>query len=53
VLSDAGLVKGAREGREILWKLELRGLTEARRLLDVISRQWDDTLDRLRAFVES
>ncbi len=53
VLADAGLVRGARDGRENVWKLEPRGLTEARRLLDVISRQWDDTLDRLRAFVES
>ena len=53
VLADAGLVKSARDGRENVWKLEPRGLTEARRLLDVISHQWDDTLDRLRAFVES
>jgi DNA-binding transcriptional ArsR family regulator len=53
VLADAGLVKGTRDGRENVWKLEPKGLTEACRLLDVISRQWDDTLDRLRAFVES
>jgi len=53
VLADAGLVKSARDGRENVWKLQPRGLTEARRLLEVISRQWDDTLDRLRAFVES
>ncbi len=53
VLANAGLVKSARDGRENVWKLQPRGLTEARRLLDIISRQWDDTLERLRAFVES
>lgn len=52
VLADAGLVTGARDGRETVWTLEPRGLAEARRLLDVISREWDDTLERLRAFVE-
>jgi DNA-binding transcriptional ArsR family regulator len=53
VLEGAGLVKGTRDGRENVWKLEPRRLSEARRLLDVISHEWDDTLDRLRAFVES
>jgi DNA-binding transcriptional ArsR family regulator len=53
VLADAGLVKGSRDGRESVWALEPKGLSEARRLLDVISREWDDTLERLRAFVEA
>jgi DNA-binding transcriptional ArsR family regulator len=53
VLADAGLVTGTRDGRESVWKLEPGGLTEARRLLDIISHEWDDTLERLRAFVES
>jgi len=53
VLAGAGLVMGARDGRENVWKLEPRGLAEARRLLDVISREWDGTLERLRAFVET
>lgn len=53
VLEDAGLVKSTRDGREHVWELEPGGLQEARRLLDVISREWDDTLERLRAFVES
>ena len=52
VLAGAGLVTGAREGRENVWTLERRGLTEARRLLDVISREWEGTLERLRAYVE-
>ena len=53
VLADAGLVKGTREGREIVWQLEPRALSEARQLLEVISREWDGTLDRLRTFVEA
>ena len=52
VLSDAGLVRGARDGRENVWKLQPKGLVEARRMLDVISSEWDDALNRLRAFVE-
>jgi DNA-binding transcriptional ArsR family regulator len=52
VLAAAGLVQGARAGREKRWTLEPGGLAEARGFLDVISREWDDTLERLRAFVE-
>ena len=52
VLADAGLVHGARDGRENLWTLEPRRLEQARRHLDLISKQWDDALDRLKAFVE-
>jgi DNA-binding transcriptional ArsR family regulator len=53
VLADAGLVKNARDGRENVWQLRPRRLSEARRLLDLISKEWDDTIDRLRSFVES
>ncbi|MGC4090013.1 MAG: metalloregulator ArsR/SmtB family transcription factor [Polyangiaceae bacterium] len=52
VLSDAGLVKGTRDGRESIYELQPRRLGEVRRLLDLISKEWDDTLERLRAFVE-
>lgn len=52
VLAGAGIVKSARDGRETLWQLEPQGFADARRLLDVISREWDDTLERLRAYVE-
>lgn len=52
VLEGAGLVRGARDGRENVWQLEPKRLSEARRWLDVISREWDATLERLRAFVE-
>lgn len=52
VLEDAGLVHGTRDGRENVWTLEPRRLEQARRHLDLISKQWDDALDRLKAFVE-
>lgn len=52
VLAGAGLVRGSRRGRESLWKLEPRRLEEARRSLDLISKQWDQSLGRLKLFVE-
>ena len=52
VLADAGLVTGARDGRENVWTIEQRGLDDARRALDVISREWDATIGRLKAYVE-
>ena len=52
VLSDAGLVRGARRGRESVWQLAPRRLDDARRYLDRISRQWDVALESLRRFVE-
>jgi DNA-binding transcriptional ArsR family regulator len=52
ILENAGLVHSTRDGRENVWELEPRRIAEARRLLDVISAEWDDTLERLRVFVE-
>ena len=52
VLADAGLVQCTRRGRESVYQLEPAPLDDARRFLDRISREWDASLDRLRAFVE-
>jgi DNA-binding transcriptional ArsR family regulator len=52
ILAEAGLARGVRRGRERLWRLQPQQLQEARRALERISRQWDQALDRLRAFVE-
>jgi hypothetical protein len=52
VLSNAGLARGVRRGRERLWFLERAPLDEARRSLERISRRWDEALSRLRAAVE-
>jgi DNA-binding transcriptional ArsR family regulator len=52
VLQRAGIVRSAWRGRERIWQLEQKRLREARLYLDSISAQWDESLDRLRAFVE-
>ncbi len=52
VLSEAGLVRSSRRGRERIWELEPKRLADAHHYLDRISKQWDDVLERLRSFVE-
>lgn len=52
VLAEAGVVRDFRKGRERVWELKTRQLEEARRVLDTISKRWDDALERLRAMVE-
>jgi DNA-binding transcriptional ArsR family regulator len=53
VMEEAGLVRSARRGRESVWQLEQRRLQDARHYLELISKQWDDALGRLREFVEN
>ena len=52
VLARAGLVRGVRRGRLRLFEVEPRRLRQARRYLDLISRQWDAALTRLKSAVE-
>ena len=52
VLAGAGLIRGTRSGKESVWRLERKRLAEARRALDLISRQWDLSLGKLKLFVE-
>ena len=52
VMEKSGLVRCTRRGRESVWQLDQRRLKEARRYLEMISKQWDDALFRLRHFVE-
>src|SRR6185295_11506618 len=52
VLSDAGLVRSSRRGRERIWELEPKRFDDAHRYLEHISQQWDDALARLKKFVE-
>ena len=52
VLSEAGLVRSKRRGRERVWDLEPERLGDAHEYLDRISRQWDEALLRLKSFVE-
>ena len=53
VISDAGLARSGRRGREAVWALEKDGLSDARRYLDAISTDWDAKLRRLKDLVES
>jgi DNA-binding transcriptional ArsR family regulator len=51
-LSDAGLVRSERRGRERIWKLEPKRIDDVRRYLMQISQQWDASLSRLKSMVE-
>ena len=53
VLAAAGLVRDVKVGRERLWEFEPAQLDEARRMLEMIGRQWDQALAKLKAAVES
>jgi hypothetical protein len=52
VMRKAGLVRNSRRGRERIWQLERQRLKEARHCLELISKQWEDALGRLKKFVE-
>ena len=52
VMQQAGLVRNARRGRERIWQLQQRRLKQARHCLELISKQWDEALERLQKFVE-
>ena len=53
VLAAAGLVRDVKVGRERLWEFEPTQLDEARRSLELIGRQWDHALAKLKLAVES
>jgi DNA-binding transcriptional ArsR family regulator len=53
VLAEAGLVRDVKLGRQRLWQLEPAQIDEAKRTLEVIGRQWELALARLKAFAES
>ena len=52
VLASAGIIAGARRGREHVWTINPSRLAAAHRHLDAITRGWDDALARLKAHVE-
>ena len=52
LMQDAGLVRSARVGRQVVWELEPRRVAQIRAQLERISADWDDALSRLRALVE-
>jgi DNA-binding transcriptional ArsR family regulator len=53
VLSDAGVARHMKTGRERRWQLEPGRIEEAKRTLEVIGRQWEVALGKLKAFAEA
>lgn len=53
ILADAGVVRDMKTGRERLWQLDPVQIDEAKRTLDIIGRQWEVALGRLKAFAET
>jgi hypothetical protein len=47
------IVHRAREGRESLFKFDPQPVLEMKEYLELVSKQWDLTLARLKTFVES
>ncbi|HUB00473.1 MAG TPA: metalloregulator ArsR/SmtB family transcription factor [Terracidiphilus sp.] len=52
VLQSAGVVHCRRQGRESLFTLDPEPLNALHDYLDRVSRRWDESLARLKAFVE-
>ena len=50
-MERAGLARGARHGRESVWKSIDETLRKRARHLDQISAQWDKALARLQSFI--
>lgn len=53
VLEEVGIVRSVRAGRESIYEFEPQPIEELKQYLDLVSKQWDEALGRLRAFVES
>lgn len=52
VLESAGIVHGVRKGRENRFELNLQPLQEVQDYIELVSKEWDRTLGRLKSFVE-
>jgi DNA-binding transcriptional ArsR family regulator len=52
LLEAVGLVSSQRQGRERIWRVQSKSLTDASEYLNALSQRWDKAIDRLRAYVE-
>jgi DNA-binding transcriptional ArsR family regulator len=52
ILEDAGVVQSIRVGRESLFEFRSEPLIELKFYLERVSEQWDESLARLKSFVE-
>ena len=53
VLERVRIVHGTRAGRESLFAFDPRPVIEMKEYLELVSKQWDGALERLKTFVES
>ena len=53
VLEGARMVHGKRTGRQNLFAFDPEPVIEMKEYLELVSKQWDDALGRLKRFVES
>ena len=52
VLESVGIVHAVRSGRERLFEFDPQPIKEMTNYIDRVSRQWDESLARLKSFVE-
>lgn len=52
ILENAGVVTGKKSGRDNLYTLQIESLSEAREIIESIEKQWDETLYRLKEYLE-
>jgi DNA-binding transcriptional ArsR family regulator len=52
VLERAKIVHSIRRGRESLFEFDPKPIDEIKEYLNLVSKQWDQTLSRLKLFVE-
>jgi DNA-binding transcriptional ArsR family regulator len=53
VLENAKIVHGIRAGRRNLFKFDAQPFAEIRTYLDRVFEEWDESLSRLKSFVEN
>ncbi|MBO0728845.1 MAG: helix-turn-helix transcriptional regulator [Acidimicrobiaceae bacterium] len=53
VLEQAGLVSRRKEGREVLYQVDISRLDEATRALTEVARQWDRRLNTIKRLAEA
>ncbi len=53
ILETANILRCIKVGRESLFEFNPTALSAAQEYLTVVSKQWDQSLSRLKAFVES
>ena len=53
VLEGVGIVHSFRAGRESIYKFDPQPIEELKQYLELVSKQWDEALVRLKTFVET